>query len=91
MNGRGSSARLWDRVCDLVVLADADGNCNREILARRWNCTTRNVSHVINHAESQYGVQIEWHRSNAGDSYYRLMDCGVLDLSEIKRRNRRHR
>lgn len=89
MNTRSTSLELWNRICDLVVLADSSTSINRVMLARRWGCTVRNVSYVMAVAEQFYGIVVEW-TGTADDGTYVLADSGVLDVKAIKRMMRRN-
>lgn len=91
MRARGSSANLWKRVCDLVVTADVVAGFNRVEYARRWGCTTRNVSHVIDHAKNIYGVRVKFIGAGARKPGYTLVERGVLDVAAIRRRQRKDR
>jgi len=89
MRSRGSSANLWNRVCDLVVTTDMVAGFNRVEYARRWKCTTRNVSHVIVHARNTYGVRVKFIGGGARKPGYTLVDRGVLDVPAIRKRQRK--
>lgn len=86
---RGTSGDLWRHVCQLVLWTDGTNGPNREELASRWCCCTRNVAHVLRIAREQYGVRIASERSPSGYHTYRLQDPGVLNLTKLRQYARR--
>jgi transcriptional regulator CtsR len=88
---RGTSLDLWQRVRELVIWSGSPAGMNRHELADRWECTPRNVSHIIDVARTFYGVEVESERNADGRWSYRLRDPGVLDLNKLRKRGRRTR
>ena len=91
MSGRGTADTLFDRVCDLIVVAGSNMPMNRTGLSKRWDCTQRNVSYVIGHAKRTYGVKVTSVVDEARISGYHLSSAGVLDPVAVAARHRRRR
>lgn len=88
---RSNAVNMWRQICDLILLADSAAGVNRTDLAERWNCTPRNVSHVLSVARQLYGVQIESQRNRFGTHRYVLTYPGVFDLTMLRKHARRAR
>lgn len=76
--GKRSTTSVVRRICEMVrVLRHKP--VTRADLARRWGVSRRQVSHIVDRADSWFGVRLE-HRRGEG---YVLRDCGILDLRKI--------
>ncbi len=76
--GKRSTASVVRRICTMVALLNREPTSRAE-LARRWGVSRRQVSHIVDRADSWFGVRLE-HRRGEG---YVLRDCGILDLRKI--------
>lgn len=76
--GKRSTASVVRRICEMVrVLRHKP--VTRADLARRWGVSRRQVSHIVDRADSWFGVRLE-HRHREG---YYLRDSGILDLRKL--------
>ena len=76
--GKRSTASVVRRICTMVAILNR-GPTSRAELARRWGVSRRQVSYIVERADSWFGVRLE-HRRGKG---YVLRDCGILDLRKI--------
>lgn len=76
--GKRSTASVVRRICTMVAILNRKPTSRAE-LARRWGVSRRQVSYIVERADSWFGVRLE-HRRGEG---YVLRDCGILDLRKI--------
>lgn len=80
---RHTTADLFARIVDVVLLAHNREFPTRQCLSRRWRMSPRAVSYVIEHARTVYGVYLYSDPKYARG--YALEDPGVLNVAALER------